>query len=170
MSGQIATPVDPASRPVVVRTGSERDQRFLRDMLHHAYYWKERAPGDGPGPVSLYVKAFGRRGDTAVVAVSDGFPVGAAWYRVFSSEAPGYGFVDEQIPELAIGVVPSARGRGVGSALLDALTRRAVEDGRPGLSLAVDRQNHGAIALYETRGFTRVRENELTLVLCRSFA
>jgi hypothetical protein len=42
---------------VVVRRGGAQDVRFLRDMLHHAYYWKERAPDSGPGPVALYVKA-----------------------------------------------------------------------------------------------------------------
>lgn len=160
-----ATAVDRPAGRVVVRRGSPRDQRFLRDMLHHAYYWKERAPGHGPGPVSLYSKAFGRPGDTAVVAVLGGFPVGAAWYRLFTERAPGYGFVGEEIPELAIGVVPSARGQGVGSALLDALADRARADGHPGLSLAVDRENAPAIALYERRGFARVRESEATLVM-----
>jgi len=39
---------------VVVRGGGAQDLRFLRDMLHHAYYWKERKPDAGPGPVQLY--------------------------------------------------------------------------------------------------------------------
>ena len=25
--------------------GGTQDVRFLRDMLHHAYYWRERVPG-----------------------------------------------------------------------------------------------------------------------------
>ena len=58
---------------VVVRRGSAQDVRFLRDMLHHAYYWKERAPDTGPGPVALYVKAWGRPGDTAMIAIDKGF-------------------------------------------------------------------------------------------------
>ena len=114
---------------VVVRRGGAQDVRFLRDMLHHAYYWKERAPDTGPGPVALYVKAWGRRGDTAVIALDKGFPVGAAWYRLFEGQRPGYGFVDEGTPELAIAVVPNARGKGVGTALLAALLERARGDG-----------------------------------------
>lgn len=159
-----ATLERPAGR-VAIRGGGPRDQRFLRDMLHHVYYWKERAPGEGPGPVALYVKAFGRPGDTAVVAVVDGFPAGAAWYRLFERRAPGYGFVDGETPELAIGVVPSARGLGVEEALLDALVERARAERRSGLSLAVDRENGPAVALYERRGFVRVRENEQALVM-----
>jgi GNAT superfamily N-acetyltransferase len=127
---------------VVVRRGGAQDVRFLRDMLHHAYYWKERAPDTGPGPVALYVKAWGRRGDTAVIALDKGFPVGAAWYRLFEGQRPGYGFVDEGTPELAIAVVPNARG-----------------DGYAGISLSVDRANGGAMELYERHGFRRVAED-----------
>jgi len=147
------------SSGVVVRRGGAQDVRFLRDMLHHAYYWKERAPDTGPGPVALYVKAWGRRGDTAVIALDKGFPVGAAWYRLFEGQRPGYGFVDEGTPELAIAVVPNARGKGVGTALLEALLERARGDGYPGISLSVDRANAGAMELYERHGFRRVAED-----------
>jgi hypothetical protein len=47
-----------------------------------------------------YVGRFGRPGDRGVVAVERGEDAGAAWYRVFTAEAPGYGYVDERIPEL----------------------------------------------------------------------
>jgi ribosomal protein S18 acetylase RimI-like enzyme len=144
---------------VVVRRGGAQDVRFLRDMLHHAYYWKERAPDAGPGPVALYVKAWGRPGDTAVIALEGGFPVGAAWYRLFGEDRPGYGFVDERTPELAIAVVPNARGKGVGSRLLDALLGRARDAGYPSVSLSVDRANEGAIELYRRHGFERVAED-----------
>jgi ribosomal protein S18 acetylase RimI-like enzyme len=141
----------------------------MRDMLHHAYYWKERAPVSGPGPVSQYVKGWGRKGDTVVVAVVNGFAVGAAWYRLFTEQAPGYGYVDERTPGLALAVVPSARGHGVGSALLDALLAQARADGHEALSLGVDRDNALAIALYESRGFARVSENEDTATMLVRF-
>jgi ribosomal protein S18 acetylase RimI-like enzyme len=153
--------VSAAQTGVVVRRGGAQDVRFLRDMLHHAYYWKERAPEDaGPGPVALYVKAWGRPGDTAVIAIDSGFPVGAAWYRLFPRDRPGYGFVDERTPELAIAVVPNARGKGVGSALLGALLDRARAEGYGAISLSVDRNNAGAIELYERHGFERVGEDD----------
>jgi ribosomal protein S18 acetylase RimI-like enzyme len=145
---------------VVVRRGGAQDVRFLRDMLHHAYYWKERAPDTGLGPVALYVKAWGRPGDTAVIAIDGGFPVGAAWYRLFGKDKPGYAFVDERTPELAIAVVPNARGKGVGSKLLDALLARAREAGYPTITLSVDRANAGAIELYQRHGFERVAEDQ----------
>ena len=153
---------------VVVRRGGAQDVRFLRDMLHHAYYWKERAPDTGPGPVALYVKAWGRPGDTAVIAIDAGFPVGAAWYRLFGQERPGYGFVDERTPELAIAVVPNARGKGIGSALLDALLSSARSAGYPAISLSVDRNNAGAIELYQRHGFSQVAEDADSLTMLAS--
>jgi len=145
---------------MIIRRGGRQDVRFLRDMLHHAYYWRERQPGEGPGPVALYVKGWGRVGDTALIAIEDGFPVGAAWYRLFRRELPGYGFVDEETPELAIAVVPSRRGGGIGDALLRALFERARADGHRAVSLAVERDNELLVSYYEQRhGFARVDED-----------
>ena len=148
---------------VVVRRGGAQDVRFLRDMLHHAYYWKERKPDAGPGPVQLYVKAWGRPGDTAMIALVDGFPVGAAWFRLFKASAPGYGFVEEQTPELAVAVVPNARGKGVGSALLTPCSTGPAPTATRRFSLSVDRANEGAIALYEQYGFSQVGETRRLL-------
>jgi ribosomal protein S18 acetylase RimI-like enzyme len=144
---------------MVIRRGGRQDVRFLRDMLHHAYYWRERSPGEEPGPVARYVKGWGRPGDTVLIAVEDGFPVGAAWYRLFRRDHPGYGFVDEGTPELAIAVVPSRRGRGIGEALLDALCARAKAERYAALSLSVERGNEPLLEFYEKHGFVRVHED-----------
>jgi GNAT superfamily N-acetyltransferase len=144
---------------MVIRRGGRSDVRFLRDMLHHAYYWREREPGEGAGPVALYVKGWGRPGDTALIAVEEGFPVGAAWYRMFERDRPGYGFVDEETPELAIAVVPSRRGRGIGDALLKALIERAKGEGHRALSLSVARDDEALLSFYEKHGFSRMHED-----------
>ncbi|GIU94914.1 MAG: hypothetical protein KatS3mg012_1371 [Gaiellaceae bacterium] len=145
---------------MVIRRGGRQDVRFLRDMLHHAYYWRERDPDEGPGPVARYVKGWGRPGDTALIAIEDGFPVGAAWYRLFRREQPGYGFVDEETPELAVAVVPSRRGRGIGDALLEALVERARADGFRALSLSVEGDNEALCGFYEKHGFERVSDDD----------
>jgi GNAT superfamily N-acetyltransferase len=144
---------------MVIRRGGRQDVRFLRDMLHHAYYWREREPGEGPGPVALYVKGWGRPGDTALIAIEDAFPVGAAWYRLFRRDQPGYGFVDEETPELAVAVVPSRRGTGIGDALLNALSERARSEGHAALSLSVPSDDEALCSFYEKHGFARVHED-----------
>ena len=68
-------------------------------MLRHAYYWRASGAEDESGLHPMrYVENWGRPGDAAVVALDEGFPVGAAWYRLFKENAPGYGFIDERRP------------------------------------------------------------------------
>jgi ribosomal protein S18 acetylase RimI-like enzyme len=142
----------------MIRRVEPRDIRFLRDMLHHAFYRREAPAGEDEQPVYRYVIAWGRAGDSGVLALDEGFPVGAAWYRLFRESEPGYGFVDEETPELAIAIVPSRRGRGLGKELLDGLIASAKRDGFQRLSLSVDRDNP-AIGLYESFGFKKIEEH-----------
>jgi ribosomal protein S18 acetylase RimI-like enzyme len=144
----------------MIRPGSRHDARFLRDMLHHAYYWRERVPQDPmEGSVQRYVMNWGRAGDAAVIALDEvGSPVGAAWYRLFKASEPGYGFVDEETPELSIAVVPSRRGKGFGDELLAELLAQARRDGFRQVSLSVEPDNP-ALRLYERHGFRKVGES-----------
>jgi GNAT superfamily N-acetyltransferase len=142
----------------VIRRGNRQDVRFLRDMLRHAFYWRA---GGTVEDASLwqYVAGWGRRGDSAVIALEGGFPVGAAWFRLFSRDEPGFGFVDEQTPEVAVAVVPSRRGHGIGSGLLDALIDVAREQGYVGLSLSVANDSP-AMHVFEKQGFEKVEETD----------
>jgi ribosomal protein S18 acetylase RimI-like enzyme len=148
----------------VIRKASGRDAPFLRDMLKHAYYWRWADPATADVPASRYVEGWGRPGDRGVILIDESFPVGAAWYRLFTAGRPGYGFVDEETPELTIAVVPSKRGRGFGEQLLSALLEQAQADGHSAMSLSVERDNP-AVKLYERFGFQPVREMDSTLVM-----
>lgn len=148
----------------MIRKGSRSDVPFLRDMVRHAYYWRWGAPETADVPASRYVESWGRPGDRALIALDEGFPVGAAWYRLFPEESPGYGFLDEGTPELTIAVVPSRRGRGFGEQLLSALLEQARADGFVAISLSVERDNP-ALNLYERFGFRPVREMDGTVVM-----
>jgi GNAT superfamily N-acetyltransferase len=98
----------------------------------------------------------GRQGDSAVIALDgDGRRLGAAWYRLFSDEEPGFGFVDAETPESSLAVVPAYRWRGIGTALLAALVECARREGFHALSLSVGPENQ-AVRLYERAGFARV--------------
>jgi GNAT superfamily N-acetyltransferase len=127
-------------------------------MLRHAFYWRA---GGTVEDASLwrYVAGWGRRGDSSVVALEGGFPVGAAWFRLFSRDEPGFGFVDEETPEVSIAVVPSRRGHGIGSGLLDALIDVAREQGYAGLSLSVA-DDSPAMHVFEKQGFEKVEQTD----------
>jgi ribosomal protein S18 acetylase RimI-like enzyme len=144
----------------VIRPAGPQDVPFLRDMLRHAYYWRvDQVSESGEPPVQRYVERWGRPGDTALIAIHDFQPVGAAWYRLFKDDNAGYGFIDEETPELSIAVVPSRRGSGLGSELLEALVAQARADGYEALSLSVEKDNP-AVGLYERYGFLPVREED----------
>jgi GNAT superfamily N-acetyltransferase len=107
-----------------------------------------------------YTSGWGRPGDGGFIAEEDGRVVGAVWWRLFRSDDAGYGFVDEQTPELGIAVWPGERGRGIGRSLLRAATAE-----HPRLSLSVEDGNP-ARALYESEGFVAVgRSGDGTIML-----
>ena len=122
-------------------------------MLRHAYHW--RLSEDSERPVYRYVSNWGRRGDAGVLALEGPHAYGAAWYRLFTADEPGFGFVDEATPELTIAVVPSRRGKGAGAELLQALLALAREDGYAAVSLSAAK---GQTEFYEHYGFETVSE------------
>jgi len=138
---------------VTLRPVESHDQRFLRDMLRHAYHW--RLAEDVERPVYRYVRNWGRTGDAGVIALEGAHAYGAAWYRLFTPDEPGFGFVDEATPELTIAVVPSRRGKGAGQELLEALLERARADGYTAVSLSTDPRQ---VSWYERFGFERAGE------------
>jgi ribosomal protein S18 acetylase RimI-like enzyme len=106
-----------------------------------------------------YVEGWGRPADVALYALDlRDEPVGAAWYRTYTADAPGYGYIADDVPEVAVGVYSEFRGRHVGTLLLGALIARAERDGVRALSLSVNRENP-AKRLYARLGFEVVGEH-----------
>jgi GNAT superfamily N-acetyltransferase len=146
----------------MLRPATGGDVRFLRDMLKHAYHW--RLNEDPDLPVFRYVQNWGREGDAGLIAFEGLNVHGAAWYRLFPVDAPGFGFVDEQTPELTIAVVPARRGRGTGRELLDALLEQARSVGYPAISLSAEREH---TQLYERHGFETVADEGAAVTMLK---
>ncbi len=156
---------------VRVRPAGPADAGFLAQMLVAAACWRLDGPvGDVQSVLARpelahYVSGSPRPGELGVVA-QDGPPVGAAWLRLLPEHDRGYGFVDAKTPELSIGVVPTHRGRGIGSLLLEALVVSARAQRHEALSLSVEPDNP-ARRLYERCGFQVVGavDGPLTMLL-----
>lgn len=139
-----------------IRGADEADLPFLEQMFfaaadwnpanaHGEQYWREDPT------LEKYLGGWKRHDDFGFVVETEGDPVGAVWMRYLEASDPGYGFVDEQTPEVTIGVLDGFRGKGIGRMLL-----QAAVDAAPGsLSLSVEDGN-GAIHLYEQFGFVPV--------------
>lgn len=105
-----------------------------------------------------YVQAWGRPGDEGLIAfeTTSGQPAGAAWLRLWTGEHKGYGYLNDQTPEVSIALLPEHRQQGLGTRLLTTLLAQA--SGRyPALSLSVIIESP-AVRLYHRLGFTVVDE------------
>jgi GNAT superfamily N-acetyltransferase len=141
---------------VTIRELTSADVPFLRRMLCTALFWRRKWLPDWVAlrlrQVAIYHEHWGRPGDTGFVAEEDGTPIGAVWYRFFTEDEHGEGYVDAQTPELAIAVVKGRRGRRVGSRLFEAIHEQARRDGVRRISLSVDSDNP-AKRLYAALGY-----------------
>ena len=139
----------------MIRPAGSQDLPFLRDMLRHAYYARWGSEADVP--LERYVAGWGRPGDTALVAIDEFQPVGAAWYRLFEQDEPGYGFVDERDARADDRGRPQPpRPRPRRGAPRGAARARRAAQGYAQISLSVEPDNP-ALRLYEQHGFAQGR-------------
>jgi GNAT superfamily N-acetyltransferase len=157
----------------LIAPSAPQDATFLWTLLRDAAL-EANLPPLSPENASLhpfgkYLSGWPRPNDGTFVAfLLDGTPIGAAWYRLFPSDAPGYGFIAADIPEVTIRLHALYRRQGAGGALLDSLAALARQRGFAALSLSVDRQNP-AQRLYLRHGYVDARvsspdDTSLTMV------
>ena len=141
---------------VEIRPAGMEDIGFLWTALFYASHsdHEGRTVDDIKSEPTLlrYLNEWGRDGDMGVVAAHHSVDVGAAWLRLIDAgHASDPAYVDQATPELAIAVLPSHQGLGVGTAMLSHL----IENARgvyPAIVLSV-RAGNPAIRLYERLGF-----------------
>jgi ribosomal protein S18 acetylase RimI-like enzyme len=154
------------------RPATADDFPFLATMLGEAAVWRPDKPTPTADEVladpryAMYLAGWPRQGDDGIVAEQDG-PLGAAWYRTYTAEHHGYGFIAEDVPELSIAVVASHRREGIGRRLLVDLIDASVARGHPALSLSVNRDNP-ARGLYESVGFVPVEQRASSWTMVRT--
>ena len=146
-----------------IRPVTEDDYAFLKTMMYEAARWNPDWPREPMQEVldepmlRRYHEDWGRPGDGGTVGEIDGEPVGAAWYRLFTAEVPGYGYVDDKTPELSIAVAPLHRRKGIGGTLLRSAMVNAREEGFQAVSLSVAVHNRSRM-MYQRVGFEKVGE------------
>jgi ribosomal protein S18 acetylase RimI-like enzyme len=144
-----------------IRPATKDDDEFLKAMLYEAARWNPDWPREPMEEVldeptlRRYHQDWGRQGDGGMIAEIEGVPVGAVWYRLFSEDEPGFGFVDEKTPEVSVAVAPLHRRKGIGGTLMRAAMVQAREEGYRSLSLSVAVHNRSRM-MYQRVGFEQV--------------
>lgn len=114
--------------------------------------------------LQVYVQDFGKQtGDFGLFAEVEGVIAGAVWARIMED----YGHIDNETPSLAIALYKEYRGKGVGTALLQAMLKLLQEHGYEQVSLAVQKENY-AVKLYTACGFRVYRESEEEYIMVKS--
>ena len=142
-----------------VRTAALADEPVLWTMLMHAAHETSLDVVTSNPELARYVSDWGRDGDVGVVAEQENLAVGAAWLRLWPQDSRGYGYVADEVPELAIAVVSESRGQGIGTALLSRLIQLATPQ-FSAISLSI-RSDNPALRLYERLGFVAVPGSEV---------
>ena len=142
---------------------SESD--FLASMLYEAIFIPE---GTDPLPkavikdksLSKYIENWGKdKFDIALVMEVESQLVGAIWGRLLTNENKGFGYVDNNTPELSMAVKEEYRNKGIGTELIKAIAAEYKKMEVEYLSLSVDKANN-ASNLYKRLGCEIVAETE----------
>jgi ribosomal protein S18 acetylase RimI-like enzyme len=155
----------------IIQALKDEDEPFLWEMLYQALYLPEEQAALSREVVysqelARYVQDWGRDSDCGFVAIDPltEQTVGAVWLRLLTGENKGYGYVDDETPELGIAVFPDYRGQGIGTLLLSHLLGSPSPCGRLSISLSVS-VNNPAVRLYERFGFEVVNRSGESLVM-----
>jgi ribosomal protein S18 acetylase RimI-like enzyme len=108
-----------------------------------------RDAGTRDREAELWVAADEETGD--VLGTVTLCPTGSPWREIGT---------DDEAEFRMLAVDPAAQGRGVGSALMELVVRRAREDGRRAIVLSSLAEMTAAHRIYERQGFVRVPERD----------
>lgn len=143
---------------------------FLQEMLYEAIFvekGQEKLPQSIIKEPSLwsYIDRFGNQHlDLCFVVEKEEKLVGAVWGRLFPKEQKGYGYVNDEIPELSIAIKEEERGKQWGTKLMNSIMEEYNMLGVEALSLSVDKKNK-AFQLYQKLGFKIHSETDKSVTM-----
>ena len=155
---------------MIIREIKNNEISFLKEMLYLALYVPE---GQTPFPktvlenpeISKYIDNWGiYQDDIAIVAEFGGELVGAIWGRIFKIPTIGYGFVDENTPEISMAIKGNFRSQGIGTKLIEEISNSYLNRGINSISLSVDKRNRAKL-LYERTGFEFAKDTGTAVIM-----
>lgn len=140
---------------------------FLKEMLYQAIFVTDKKtvlPREIIEQPDLrkYIQNFGLTGDYCLVAEQNGKLIGAIWIRFIN----GYGFVDNETPELSMAVLNGYRDKGIGEQLLTKMIDRLKDKRLKRVSLSVDRESF-AYGFYKKHGFVDYLVSDKSIIMIK---
>lgn len=146
------------------RETTEHDVTYIKRLNYLAeVFGDESTTPDAEGfraANAFYTGAWDPADGIIVMDESLDVPAGGCWFIFGDAELHGTGFVEEDVPELAIAVESRYQGNKLGPALVERVSELVRERGCPGVSLCVHADNPRAKKVYERLGFVEVGERE----------
>jgi ribosomal protein S18 acetylase RimI-like enzyme len=145
-----------------IRRLTTQDEPILWEMLYQALHTSEGGPPREAvkrPEFARYVEGWGRSDDAGFVAhdAKSGELLGAVWIRRLSDQPDAH-------PDIAFGVKPGLRRRGIGAALLTQLVKAYPEQSTIAIRASA---NNPAVHLYERFGFKIVKQSEQSVTMQR---
>ncbi len=146
---------------------------FLEEMLYESIFVPEGHP---PLPYSIikdpaiakYIQDWGNSSDDiAIVAEIEDELIGAVWGRKFKQQNAGYGFINENTPEIGIAVKKEYRNMGIGKKLMTEICSIYKSRNIQAISLSVS-QGNKAKQFYLQHGFIITNENNDDYIMMKS--
>jgi len=146
---------------------------FLQEMLYEALFVPEGQPKfpktilEEP-EIRKYLKDWNQQeGDIAIVAKAEKELIGAIWGRLFMGTNKGYGFVNEETPEISMAIKKQYRKQGIGTQLLKLIELEYLQLNVDKLSLSVDKLNP-AKELYKRNGYRLYEDAGTAITLLKT--
>jgi ribosomal protein S18 acetylase RimI-like enzyme len=156
-----------ANSEFIIREIKFTEYAFLKEMLYQAIFVADENAAlpreiiEQPD-LKRYIQNFGQEGDYCLVAEQYRKLIGAIWIRFIN----GYGFVDNDTPEMSMAVLNGNRGEGIGKQLLTEMIDRLKSKQLSRISLSVDKKNF-AHEFYKKYGFVDYLSSEKSIIMTR---
>lgn len=153
---------------LIIRPIIKKDRDVLQLATYYNLNWNEERftleEVDSNTKFKQYFDSW-KASDFGFVAQRHQQIFGVVWLKFFSEDKPGFGFWDEETPELILSVFPEYRNSGFGKRLLKFAIEEAERREIPSISLSVEFGNEIAIKLYEKFGFRYLDGTDGTMLL-----
>ncbi|MGB1206413.1 MAG: GNAT family N-acetyltransferase [Chitinophagales bacterium] len=157
---------------IIYRQIKSTEHFFLEEMLYEALFVPVGKPRFSKSilnepTIRKYINNWNEsNGDIAILALHENELIGAIWGRKFQIENKGYGYIDNEIPEISMAIKEKYRNKGIGTTLLHQIELKYIQSGVCKISLSVAKQNPARF-LYERNGYKFYEENGTAITMIK---